>query len=102
VSGSASPRAATRSRQPTFSALVRALAGYGTQAYLPKITAATLVTQYQDETAFPGQGVAARRLLRSAATLHEFTAAAGGQFHDAPMAPQRRNQVLFDWLAGVL
>lgn len=89
-------------RQPTFSALVRALEGYGTRAYLPKITAATLVTQYQDETAFPGQGAAARRLLRPAATLHEFTAAAGCQFHDAPMAPQRRNQVLFDWLAGVL
>jgi hypothetical protein len=30
------------------------------------------------------------------------TAAAGGRFHDAPMAPQRRNQVLFDWLARVL
>jgi hypothetical protein len=36
------------------------------------------------------------------ATLHEFTAAAGGRFHCAPMAPQRRNQVLFDWLGGVL
>jgi hypothetical protein len=89
-------------RQPTFSALVRTLAEYGTAAYLPKITAATLVTEYQDETAFPGQGAAALRLLRSPGTLHEFTAAAGCQFHDAPMAPQRRNQVLFDWLAGVL
>lgn len=89
-------------RQPTFSALARALPEYGTKAYLPKITTPTLVTQYQDETAFPGQGAAAVRLLRSAATLHEFTAAAGCQFHDAPMAPQRRNQVLFDWLDGVL
>jgi hypothetical protein len=42
------------------------------------------------------------RLIRSAATLHEFTAAAGCEFHCAPMAPQRRNQVLFDWLDGVL
>ncbi len=89
-------------RQPTFSALVRALAEYGTAAYLPKISAPVLVTQYQGETAFPGQGAATMRLLRSAATRHEFTAAAGCQFHDAPMAPQRRNQVLFDWLDGVL
>jgi pimeloyl-ACP methyl ester carboxylesterase len=88
-------------RQPTFSALVRALGQYGTAAYLPKITAPALVTQYQGETAFPGQGAAAVRLIRSAATLHEFTAAAGCQFHCAPMAPQRRNQVLFDWLDGI-
>ena len=89
-------------RQPAFSALVRALGQYGTADYLPKITAPALVTQYQGETAFPGQGAAAERLIRSPATLHEFTAAAGGQFHCAPMAPQRRNQVLFDWLGGVL
>lgn len=87
-------------RQPVFSALVRALAEYGTADCLPRITAPALVTQYQGETAFPGQGAAAARLLRSA-TVHEFTAAAGCQFHDAPMAPQRRNQVLFDWLDGV-
>lgn len=89
-------------RQPVFSALVRALAEYGTADWLPRITAPALVTQYQGETAFPGQGAATARLLRSAATLHEFTAAAGCQFHDAPMAPQRRNQVLFDWLDGIL
>ena len=89
-------------RRPAFSALARALEQYGTAAYLPEITAPALVTQYQGETAFPGQGAAALRLLQSAATLHEFTAAAGCQFHDAPMAPQRRNQVLFDWLDGIL
>ncbi len=89
-------------RQPAFSALVRALGQYGTADYLPKITAPALVTQYQGETAFPGQGAAAERLIRSPATLHEFTAAAGCQFHCAPMAPQRRNQVLFDWLGRVL
>ena len=89
-------------RQPTFSALVRVLPEYGTAAYLPKIAAPVLVTQYQGETTFPGQGATTMRLLGSPGTLHEFTAAAGCQFHDAPMAPQRRNQVLFDWLDGVL
>ena len=89
-------------RQPAFSALVRALGEYGTVDYLPKITAPVLVTEYQGDAAFPGQGAVAERLVRSPATRHEFTAAAGCQFHDGPMAPQRRNQVLFDWLDGVL
>jgi Acetyl xylan esterase (AXE1) len=88
-------------RQPAFAALVRAVGQYGTADYLPKINAPALVTQYQGETAFPGQGAAAVRLIRSAATLHEFITAAGCQFHRAPMAPQRRNQVLFDWLDGI-
>lgn len=88
-------------RQPVFSALVRALAEYGTASYLPEITVPALVTQYPGETAYPGQGAAAAGLLGPAATLHEFTAAAGCQFHDAPMAPRRRNQVLFDWLDGI-
>lgn len=89
-------------RQPVFSALVQALAGYGTADCLPRITAPALVTQYQGEAAFPGQGAAAAALLGPAATLHEFTADGGCQFHEAPMAPRRHNQVLFDWLAGIL
>jgi len=36
--------------------------------------------------------------LRSDKTLVRFTAADGAQLHDAPMAPQRRNEVVFDWL----
>ena len=80
-------------RQPVFSALVRALDQYGMADCLPRITVPALVTQYQGETVFPGQGAAVARLLRSPATLHEFTAATGCQ---------RRNQVLFDWLDGAL
>jgi alpha-beta hydrolase superfamily lysophospholipase len=89
-------------RQPAFSALVRTLARYGTADLLPKITTPTLVISYQGDTACPGQGDAAARLLRCAHTRHEFTAAAGGQRHDVPMGPQRRNQVIFDWLGGIL
>jgi hypothetical protein len=89
-------------RQPTFTALVRALVQYGTAAYLPKITTPTLVTQYQGETAFPGQAGQAAKLLDGATSVHEFTAAAGSRLRDAPMAPQRRNQVIFDWLAGIM
>ncbi|HUY44880.1 MAG TPA: alpha/beta fold hydrolase [Streptosporangiaceae bacterium] len=89
-------------RQPTFSALVRSLVQCDTAAYLPKITTPTLVTNYQGDTAFPGQGYQAAELLRCAKSLHEFTAVAGCRLHDAPMAPQRRNQVVFDWLSGIL
>jgi hypothetical protein len=28
--------------------------------------------------------------------------AEGAEYHDAPMAPQTRNQVVFDWLDGIL
>ena len=88
--------------QPTFSALVRALVKYGTATYLPKITTPTLVTQYEGDASFPGQGTQATKLLRCTKLLHTFTAAAGCQLHCAPMAPQRRNQVIFDWLGKIL
>ena len=31
-----------------------------------------------------------------------FTAADGAELHDGPVAPQRRNEVVFDWLDDVL
>jgi hypothetical protein len=31
-----------------------------------------------------------------------FTAAEGANFHCEPMAPQTRNEVMYDWLANVL
>ena len=88
--------------QPTFSTLIRALVQYGTAAYLPKITSPTLVNQYQGDANFAGQGAQVIKLLRCPKTLHTFTAAAGCQLHCAPMAPQRRNQVIFDWLGEIL
>jgi hypothetical protein len=37
-------------------------------------------------------------LLRTDKDFVTFRVSQGAQFHDAPMAPQRRNQVVFDWL----
>jgi hypothetical protein len=37
-------------------------------------------------------------LLRSRKKFHYFSDVHGAQYHDAPMAPQTRNQVVFDWL----
>jgi dienelactone hydrolase len=66
-----------------------------------RVTAPTLVTSYQgDQLVIPasGQGPEVYKRLRGDKTYHEFTAAQGAQDHCAPMAPQTRNQVVFDWL----
>ncbi len=68
-----------------------------------KVTSPTLVTQYQDDAFYPGQGQQLYGLLRSPKTFHEFTTAeSGAQYHDAPMAPQTRNQVICDRLDSLL
>ena len=93
----AAAKAARPFRQPAFSALVRELARYSAAAWLPDITAPTLVTQHEADPAFEGQGRQAEHLLRCPRTLHEFSGAAG-----QPLPPHRRNQVIFDWLGRVL
>jgi dienelactone hydrolase len=70
-----------------------------------RVTAPTLVTNYQDDSlVVPAseQGPEVFKLLRSHKQYHYFTAAEGAQFHCAPMAPQVRNQVVYDWLDGIL
>jgi dienelactone hydrolase len=72
----------------------------------PRVTSPTLITYYQDDAFYPGPGQAQAvyDLLPAGLTkaYHMFTAAEGAQFHDAPMAPQTRNQVVFDWLDTIL
>jgi hypothetical protein len=70
-----------------------------------QVTAPTLVTSYADDAlVLPASGQAPEvyKLLRCDKTRYEFTAAAGAQYHCAPMAPQTRNQVVYDWLDSVL
>ena len=70
-----------------------------------RVTAPTLVTAYQDDQlVIPAskQGTQVYKLLRSRKQYHYFTAAEGAQDHCAPMAPQTRNQVVYDWLDGIL
>jgi dienelactone hydrolase len=66
-----------------------------------QISAPTLVTSYQDDQLVippAQQGPEVFKLLRGDKQYHYFTAAQGTQFHCAPMAPQTRNQVVYDWL----
>jgi dienelactone hydrolase len=70
-----------------------------------RVTAPTLVTAYAgDQLVIPacGQGTQVYKLLRSDKQFHQFTEAEGAQDHCAPMAPQTRNQVVYDWLDGIL
>jgi hypothetical protein len=69
-----------------------------------RVTSPTLVLNYRQEQFYPGQAREVFRLLRPdlRKRFHTFTVAEGAEFHDAPMAPQTRNQVVFDWLDNVI
>jgi hypothetical protein len=70
-----------------------------------RVSAPTLVTAYAGDTLVippADQGSEVFKLLHGAKQFHTFTAAEGAQFHCAPMAPQTHNQVVYDWLDGVL
>ena len=70
---------------------------------LSRITAPVLVTDYEHEQMNPpGTGQRVYDLLRSPGTLAKLTAADGAGSHDAPVAPQHRNEAIFDWLDGTL
>jgi Esterase FrsA-like len=69
-----------------------------------QVTAPTLVTAYQyDQYVLPAsQGAEVYDRLRSPKHYHYFTAAESAQYHCAPMSPQTRNQVVYDWLDHTL
>ncbi len=50
------------------------------------------------EQFFPGQGKTMAGWLKSPHRLIEFTVAEGAEYHCEPMAPQLRNERVFDWL----
>ncbi|HUZ22454.1 MAG TPA: CocE/NonD family hydrolase [Streptosporangiaceae bacterium] len=69
-----------------------------------KVTSPTLVNDYVDDQFYPGQAREVYDLLPAnlPRAFHTFTVAEGAEYHDAPMAPQTRNQVVFDWLDDIL
>lgn len=66
------------------------------------VTSPALITQYKQDQFVPGQGHEVYALLRHRRAYHDFTSAHGTEYHDAPMSPQTRNQVVFDWLDSVV
>ncbi|MGH7118884.1 MAG: alpha/beta hydrolase family protein [Acetobacteraceae bacterium] len=67
-----------------------------------RVKVPTLVTKYEHDAFFPGQGQRLYDLLTCPKTLATFTEAEGASMHDAPLAPQRHNQVVFDWLQATM
>jgi len=66
------------------------------------ITTPYLVMSYQLENLFPGEAQALYSLLPGRKTLATLTTAEGAEYHDAPMAPEKHNQVVFDWMDTTL
>jgi hypothetical protein len=78
------------------------LARFNVTRVAHRIEAPTLITDYEFDRFFAGQPQELHGLLRTQKRLVRFTSADGSEYHDAPMAPVRRNQVVFDWLDRVL
>jgi hypothetical protein len=75
---------------------------YNCGGVVDKISTPYLVMSYELENFYPGGAQSLYDALRGHKTLATMTIADGAEYHDAPMAPQRRNQVVFDWLARTL
>ena len=65
---------------------------------VPRITAPSLVLDFDDEQFVPGQPRRMYDLLRSPKDYVKMSRADGAQLHCSPMAPQRYCEVVFDWL----
>lgn len=71
---------------------------------ISRVKAHVLIDNYEGDQFFPpAQSDALKAALTNAAsvTQHSFTAAQGAEYHCAPMAPQLRNEVVYDWMDGV-
>lgn len=89
-------------RAPDAYTLFRDLEQYTNAGVANLITSPTLVIDYQDEEFYPGQAKRLYGLLTAPKTLVRLSAVDGSQYHDAPMAPHHRNEVVFDWLDDTL
>jgi pimeloyl-ACP methyl ester carboxylesterase len=64
-----------------------------------RITAPAAILSPQLEQFFPGQAETMHDWIgKDRSTLIRFTVAEGGEYHCEPMAPQLRNERVFDWL----
>jgi hypothetical protein len=75
---------------------------YSNASVIDRVSAPVLVLDYQLEQFYPGQARELYRRLKSRKKLATLQISEGAEYHDAPMAPQRRNQVVFDWLDRTL
>ena len=69
---------------------------------ISRVKAPTLVIEADEEQFVPGQAQQLYEQLTSRKKLLTFTVAEGAQFHCEPMAPQLRNELMFNWLEDTL
>lgn len=79
--------------------LSRRMQEYNVSDVASRISMPLLATSYQFEEFAPGQAPELARMVGDNAEVVDFTEVEGAQFHCAPMNPQWRNEVVFDWLA---
>lgn len=63
-----------------------------------KVEAPTAICSPELEQFFPGQPERLLRMLKAKKKLLRFTIEEGAEFHCEPLAPQLRNERVFDWL----
>ena len=86
-----------------FAAAAAQLRKFDVRDVAGRIRCPVLVLDYEDEEFYPGQPDELLGLLTTDhKKLVKLTAADGAQMHCAPMAPARRNEVVFGWLDEVV
>jgi hypothetical protein len=93
-------RQAREGKVPTnLSALASQVKQYAlTDDVLARIKMPVLVTNYELEQFYPGQAQELYDRLRTSKDYVTFTTSQGAEYHCAPMAPQFRNEIVFNWL----
>ncbi len=63
-----------------------------------RVTTPTAIVSPELEQFFPGQPQELRKWMQAPRSLIKFTVAEGAEYHCEPLAPQLRNERVFDWL----
>lgn len=92
-------RQARRGEVPTdFALLAARIQEYTLADVVERVEPPVLVTDYELEQFYPGQARQLYDMLPGRKDYATFDVSQGAEYHCAPMAPQFRNEVVFDWL----
>lgn len=92
-------RQARRGEVPTDLALLATrIQEYTLTDVVDRVEPPVLVTDYELEQFYPGQARQLYDLLTGPKDYVTFDVSQGAQYHCAPMAPQFRNEIVFNWL----
>jgi Esterase FrsA-like len=90
---------AREGKVPTdFSLLAKRIQQYEVQSVAARVKTPMLVTDYELEQFYPGQARELYELLAGPKDYVTFNVSQGAEYHCAPMAPQFRNEIVFNWL----